>query len=391
MSYQFRIARGWRIFVYISTPILTAFFILLAFLPLFEKATNWRLYLLLFLPLSIFMSLLFISALLDTIKAKLVIEHDKIIQHGFFRTKELPFFCIKGYTVDNYIIRIFPTEKGLPKIKVSQYTERLEELEEMLSQRIVNLDKENLRIEEDEIRNNEALGITEKEREDRLRQARKACKVLNNIGFAAGLWLIIYPTPYNIASGLALLFPLVVLFFIYRFRGIIKMHEKPGSAYPSLLTAWMMPAMALALRGLLDFQLLSYTQMWLPVILGTLVVCLLLVICSQPFHAHRKKWMITIFTYLFLAMVYSYGAFMNLNCFADNSHPQYYTVKVLDKHISSGKQTTYYLKLQSWGPVQKEDEVSVSQDVYNKINTGGRVNIYLKKGLLQVPWLVVTD
>ena len=74
----------------------------------------------------------------------------------------------------------------------------------------------------------------------------------------------------------------------------------------------------------------------------------------------------------------------------DESNPETFQSKVLDKRISSGKTTTYYLKLTAWGGQTESDDVSVSEELYNYLEVDDNVNIYLKKGQLDIPWFIVT-
>jgi hypothetical protein len=52
---------------------------------------------------------------------------------------------------------------------------------------------------------------------------------------------------------------------------------------------------------------------------------------------------------------------------------------------------TYKLELAAWGPRQEIKEVSVPAYLYEQLEEGEIVNIYLKAGLLEVPWFVVTE
>ena len=92
-----------------------------------------------------------------------------------------------------------------------------------------------------------------------------------------------------------------------------------------------------------------------------------------------------------LFFAYSYGVVIHYNCHYDESEAELYTAKVLNKRVSSGKLTTYYLELTSWGPQPEIDEVSVVNDLFNRIEVGDQVTVYLQKGKLEIPWFFVTN
>lgn len=92
--------------------------------------------------------------------------------------------------------------------------------------------------------------------------------------------------------------------------------------------------------------------------------------------------------FLFL---YSYALVIQVNCFYDNTVSEYYAVEVLNKRISTGKHTYYYLELSPWGPKQEVDEVSMGQELYNRTEVGDEVFVYFYKGKLGIPWFVVWD
>jgi hypothetical protein len=65
---------------------------------------------------------------------------------------------------------------------------------------------------------------------------------------------------------------------------------------------------------------------------------------------------------------------------------------VIDKRISSGKTTSYYLELEPWGPFAEPEEAKISRDEYESVAVGDSVRTALKPGLLNTKWYyVITD
>ena len=67
---------------------------------------------------------------------------------------------------------------------------------------------------------------------------------------------------------------------------------------------------------------------------------------------------LAIFGIFMLTGMYTYGLLISTNALFDNSKPTVYKAKILNKRISSGKTTTYYLELDKWGLQKEVDDVS---------------------------------
>jgi hypothetical protein len=77
------------------------------------------------------------------------------------------------------------------------------------------------------------------------------------------------------------------------------------------------------------------------------------------------------------------------NVFFDPSEPQIFETVVESKHISGGKTTTYYLKLEPWGPRAERADTSVEPEVYNVVQPGGKVCVVLFSGAFKIRWFAV--
>jgi len=54
--------------------------------------------------------------------------------------------------------------------------------------------------------------------------------------------------------------------------------------------------------------------------------------------------------------------------------------------ISKGKSTSYYITTTPWGRYTQPEEVRVSRSLYQGLQLGDSVNIYLQPGKLGIPW-----
>ena len=122
----------------------------------------------------------------------------------------------------------------------------------------------------------------------------------------------------------------------------------------------------------------------------TLPPLLLLLTASRELVVKKAKDLLIPFLLVLLFSGYGLGGTAFINCLYDTSPATIYKAQVLDKRISSGKTTTYHLKLSSWGPRTEAEEVSVERDLYKYIEAGASVEVHLKPGLLEVLWYWVS-
>jgi hypothetical protein len=369
-------------------PVLTALFIYLGITPFLERPSSSAQYF--FLPsLAIGFIALTAWAFLEVQRERIIITTDRIIQVSAFKTKELPFNLVKGYTEDKQYLRILPSEEGFPTIKISPYTGGLLKLKEELITRFTDLDNETLIAEEEELLQDETLGTTEEERSVQLKQIRKTTRICNTTAWVISIWLFLYPRPYELLVYGTMAFFAIVLYILYKNKGLIRIDEKPKTAYPNLANAIILPSLMIMLRALLDFDIFDYHRLWQWVIAGTLALFTFILYSTRAFT--NKKQIASNLIYLIFTAAFNFGAIVETNCLPDTSQPQHYTTPVLDKRVSKGKTTTYYLKLSAWGSKIEPDDVSVNKSLYDRVGIGDNVHVYLKQGALHIPWFIVTD
>jgi hypothetical protein len=223
-------------------------------------------------------------------------------------------------------------------------------------------------------------------------KAKNLTSYLNNIGIAVSLWVMIYPHPYQVALTIALLYPLVTLYVFYRYRKTISLEDddnKTITKQPSLITALTLPSFGLVLRAFIDYDLLVFTDSLLTwgiiVLVLTMVMVWIVSISSHKIGLFSKDS----FAVILFVLSYSYGSFIMVNCLYDNSKADVYHTRVLYKHVSSGRHTTYYLTLDTWGQRTSPEDVSVPSSIYRATQAGETIDVYVKKGTLYSPWYFV--
>jgi hypothetical protein len=343
------------------------------------------------LPVSIAMLFVLIGGLISVVRGKVIIDEKKVIEVGIFKSKEIEISQIKGFRSNEYYTHLIPIDDDLPKIKISQYYGDMNSFQQWLLRNYSDLDALERKQEEEDILKNEEFGLTIEEREGKLKSAKIAAGVINAAGIILAILLFFYPRPYQIVTLCAIIFPIIVIGSLYVFKGLIRVDQKPNSGYPTILYALVFPGMAFAARSSMDFDILEYSNFWLPAMFATVIS--LFIMLSSTTELNFKKGAdyataISLFGFLF---VYSYGGVINYNCIYDKSKTEIFTSEIKDMRISTGESTSYYIDLQPWGPLKEADDVSISKRLYEQLTVGGTVNIHLNKGKMDIPWFTVTE
>lgn len=388
---EYRLAKGWRIFIYIGAPLMLILFlgiIIGPFIPSWNNGNPWRAYWFL-LPLSLGMIVVIILGLLDAIKGKFVIEKDRIYSTSSLRNRILMLDEIKGYTINDKYIIIESNTPEKKNIKLSTYIGKKHEIMEWLESRYNDLDIVNMHEEKEAILNSETFGATEEHRQQRLKNAVTISKILNWSGGLILVWAIFRPAPYEYAILACMVLPLLCLIAVRYYKGLIRVDERKNSAYPSALTGLSLAVIALLLRTIFDYEIFDYANIWMPAIVIAFVYTGILVTGSK--EVKQKGGYAMIIFLLVLMFGYGYGAIVQTNCLYDKSVPENYRAAVLKKWINKGKTNTYHLELSRWGSQKEADDVQVKADLYNRVSVDDSVNIYFMKGYLHVPWFEVTE
>jgi hypothetical protein len=87
---------------------------------------------------------------------------------------------------------------------------------------------------------------------------------------------------------------------------------------------------------------------------------------------------------LFVTLPYGYITVRGLNAALDTSTPVLYRSRISGKH--SGVKSGPFVTVEPWGPVKETQDVLVTHEVYQGVQSGGTVCMALRRGALRVPW-----
>jgi hypothetical protein len=204
---------------------------------------------------------------------------------------------------------------------------------------------------------------------------------------ATFFWAARYPRPYGLAVGLQAILPMLALAFMVRhgrLGGFDKNDRTPAS---KVAYAFLMPILALALRAMMDWQILEWGRFWIPFLaIGAALLAVILLFASDI----RGKLMRTVLIAA-LCLAYSFGLLVHLNCYYDASWGTSYESTVRAHHVSRGGRgpTMFYLDVYPWLDRPEQHRVRASRTVYGEHADGGPVRIVVHGGRLGIPWYAV--
>jgi hypothetical protein len=386
---EYRIAKGWGVFMYVMAVGLFGGGLATIVLPAIEGGNGNLMPLL--IGIGALLMLLGVYMGLAARKWRVVVSEEGITEYDVFKNRHLAFTDIKGYTANDKYVFIKPVDKSKPTIKLHEYIGKRKELTDWVATHFIDLDEVERQASIQEILQDETFGSTEEQRLEKLEQAGKVAKVFNALSGALVCWAFFYPQPYQWVCLACLLFPVVALVPYYYYQGLIKLDDTQAKAYPTLIGALLIAPMGATLRMLIDFEILEYGNIWLPA--SVFALCIMGVL-----YLNRKAVSTTgvaaIFVGLFMAAMafaYGYGASVFYNCYYDKSVPVSYPVKVSSKDVSNGKTTTYYFNVEPWGKYKSTQRYSVDEALYNNTAVDDTVTLYLMEGKLHVPWVIITQ
>ncbi len=383
----YRNSIGWKIFTTLLTPPLIGLSIWAIINSITEIGKKDTLFVILFLLMGSGMFVFGVYALIAIYKSRLEIHPDQICDVGVFRKRKLLFDEILGYREipTQYVKTIEFVSKNSKNIKASLIYNNNDELFKWINTKFINLDSKEYNQAIETVESDTQLGITKNQRLETLSNAKKIAKAFNIICYATALWGLFYPNPYKIIMWILILLPIISVILIYFKKGVIKIDEIKNSPYPTTANGFIVSGGSLALRAIMDFNILAWNTILVPVISITVVFYLAIFLVATDI---RKK-VITVVSIMLFCGVYGFGTAIILNGIMDSSSPKNFEAEIRDKHISSGKSMSYYLKLSPWGPQKNVEDVRVSKNRYDQYKINDKVLIQLSKGALNIPWYTI--
>jgi hypothetical protein len=195
-------------------------------------------------------------------------------------------------------------------------------------------------------------------------------------------WAFFYPTPYIPAIVALIALPWVGIAILRRSNGLFRVDERRNDAHPTVAYALIFPSLILALRSLLDYNVLqSAMAFFLYASIGGVLV--FLAAKFDPTLWARKP---TFAIFCAIGFAYGFGTVTEANALLDRSAGASYSAIVQGKHVNHSRRTSYHLELSPWGPETKPDDLEVSRATYDPIECGDIVLLTLRRGAFGLNW-----
>lgn len=115
-------------------------------------------------PILVLIIVAMFIGLIDSLKARFVIDHDNVFSEDFFSKRQLMLHEIKGYRILDKLIIIESNDENKNEITINKHYSNIDEIIEWLSKNFQDLDIIQNNDELDIILNNDSYGMTIEQR-----------------------------------------------------------------------------------------------------------------------------------------------------------------------------------------------------------------------------------
>lgn len=322
------------------------------------------------------------------VRARLTIDGDEITVRGAFDERSCRVSELAGYRMIARRYRtspvLYPRDGGHP-IDLSRFA--TDEAFRLWLEELPNLDALDAKAHLNAIEQSEELGATREDRLGALGRARSWAIGTGAASAVAAGGLIWGPQSWRLPCAMVLwLGPVVAFFLLHRSPLLFTILKRRGDPRAELVFLLIVPGMGL-MFGTENVNLVA----WAPVLVWMAPVALLVLLAFYHPATSNVQSSGAVVGLLAIGMLYSWGAALSADTFADGTAPKSYAVHVTRKyiHVTSGRNrsTTYYLRTEPWGPYEAPiDRMKVSMTVYRESQPGDVVCVGLRPGLLHAPW-----
>jgi len=279
---------------------------------------------------------------------------------------------------------LVPRGEGLKPVKISSLY-RTDQAFAAWVAALPSLDLQESLAEEEALRAELSADGRPAEPDIALRWPRRVARVLNGLALGVSLWTFLWPRPYPMAVASAFILPVLAVVAAAAWPGLVTIDERRNDPRPSVGLAFLGPGMVLALRALLDVNLVATADLVAPGVAAGLALGGAAVLADGTLR--RRRWAPLLIACLTVG--WGYGAVVQADVLLDHAAPTRHLVTVTAKRLASGKDHRRLLVLQPWGPISEHREVSVSTAVFRAVEPGQEVQAELHPGALGVAWYVV--
>jgi hypothetical protein len=228
----------------------------------------------------------------------------------------------------------------------------------------------------------------ETRRKENIDKAKKIALGYNLLGFTVPFIAVFLRTSYVVAI-IGILYPLLgILILNSQHPAMIFWGDSDKSSRPSIGYGFMLSVVSLLMRSFLDYHILSFYHIVLPVICsaGMLFISLY----KSGISSSVPKIKVQITAMVIMSIAYGLGFSALANCAFDYSNPVKYKSSVINAYTTHDKGgPTFHFTIAAWPGQSSNRDEWVDKQRFLSIPVGSVVEVYQKKGLFRAPWYYI--
>lgn len=211
----------------------------------------------------------------------------------------------------------------------------------------------------------------------------------NWIGSLSAIWLIFYPIFYPFAVLVNIIIPVVGILFALKHQGKVGIDSRKwnNTSIPKINSAILFPSFALILRALIDIKILGFKNILIYALLISVPLIIVLFYGTKEYLIRKNIFTGMIWGIIFL-FTFGCGTAIWTNVLLDNSEPEFYRSKIINKEIEERKTTAYRIDFEPWGPILENDLLRVSKKEFDNLKVNDSIELELRKGFLKTKWVI---
>lgn len=341
--------------------------------------------------------LVFLASIPWAFRARVVLTRDSMTVRGLIRTRLVTEAEIEGFRWINGQLHLYLKNREWP-IQLSHYQDP-RAINAWVFAHARDLAQQELAQEDVAIGRDLNLGTTERQKEDRLARLRKIVKSVNVLAYgvaAVGVVNVLFLEQDMIAktaTGVLVAIPILLDLLALRNRGHMRIDYQEGTRYPQIFSGTLACGIAVALMSVFDNTTLLGNEFyrWLiPIALAKGLLWLYIDLDRLRMLDARSRFAstVTAASLMLLPVFWVGGSLYQVNQHFDNSSVSWNATEILDTRRSSGKTVTYYAKVKPWNrSLAEPPELVVSRKQFEQIKVGMHVEVGVRKGALDIPWV----
>lgn len=219
---------------------------------------------------------------------------------------------------------------------------------------------------------------------------KKTTSLLNWIGGLSAIWLLFLPKFYELSVLVNILIPIISILFAYKQDDKVGVDSRKwdNTPIPKIDTAILLPSFALIIRALIDIKIIGFKN----ILIYSLIISIPLIVvlfCGTREYLKKSK----IFSGVIFGMVFVFtfgcGTTILANTLLDQSEPEFYKAKIINKEIEKGKSTFYRINVEPWGPILESNLMRVSKEEFDRLKVNDSIELELRNGFFKTQWIKI--